>query len=1810
MKIFKILICVAFVLVVSACHGKKETIYDYPDDDPTTAEKGNVGDPCEKNDDCKEGLLCIDKVCSEPVKDEDSTDDSDENPVDDKDDTDTTPTDDADSDTNDPDITPTDDDTDTSSNDEDEPEDTDTQPDEDQDIPEYFPECGNGLRDPGEECDNGSENSDEPGIPGITCRTTCLLARCQDGIVDNGEICDDGNASVGDYCSPDCNIVTGYCGDGIHQSNESCDPGIDPYCSDDCSGITGYCGDGIKQSHEACDKAEPGEGSGEGIGPYYCSVNCKQIIGSCGDGELQLNEACDDGSNNGRYGYCNSTCSGRGPRCGDGKVDIGHEACDDGNTKDGDYCSADCQTSFGSCGDGIKQSFEECDKAEYGDGVGAYCSADCRQLYGRCGDGNINTEAGEECDEGANNNQTYCAYGQESCTLCSRVCKYTDGIPRYCGDGVVSTQAGEKCDKATFAAGTGPYYCSADCMEVIGSCGDGIKQDNETCDPGIDPYCSADCKKSEGSCGDGTRNGNEECDNGSNNGNEDCPYGQTSCQVCTTDCTLKDGTPHYCGNKKVDDGEECDDGPSLNGTYGNCNTNCSGPDRHCGDGHTDSEDGESCDDGKEFNGKYGHCNIDCKGTGAGGYCGDGKIQRESCLDYGENCVLTEGVNEECDDGINDGSYGHCLPGCYAVGQYCGDGEKNGSEECDDGEDNGKYGKCKTDCSGYGQRCGDGIVHNRGNCAEKYEEFGFESEEECLIKLIGVAEVCDDGDNNGKYNQDSPGYCNSSCDGYGEGGFCGDHTPNGTEACDEGDLNGRIPCGYGEESCLVCSTRCRLVNGNTSYCGDGERDPDHEDCDAGPSNGDYNAPCNNECSGVPPKCGDDNIDDTFGEICDDKDLNGTYKAEYPGHCNSNCQGYGEGGYCGDGERNGNETCDTGVLNGNYGGTCSTTCSGTPAYCGDGKIQSETLCTADADTLAANGYASIDDFFVQNGFADAEDCLNKLNNVTEVCDDGENNGQYNKCNTDCSAKLECGDGIKQSEYGEQCDLGAANGTTDQCEYGQENCELCTAYCKAFEGLTSFCGDHIVDTDNDEICDDGKDLNGTYGYCNSNCKGYTKCGDKRIQRKNCGTLPLCNDTTTENCCEVVEDLETDEECDEGTGVNGTYGHCRSDCSGIAECGDGITQEPNEQCDSGFANGTYKNCKDDCSGVTGYCGDGTLQKESCGGAAGCDEISGADEQCDNGYWNGKITNCNYGDKNCYVCTEECKQTEGTTSYCGDGKVDEDYENCDSGSNNGQFGECDITCQETVTWRCGDGNIDALHGEECDWGDGVNGTYTTWGPGTCNSDCKGYGEGGYCGDGIQQPEEACDAGSNNGTPGLCNFACDGICGNGIVEGYETCDDGEENGKYGACNSDCQGYDESGRCGDGKIQKKTAEECENYIAEDPANRRLCSESITENCCEVVEFATGVSSEQYDTGNPDKQNCGVSRCGDGNFDSTTEACDIERRETSITKFFTGESGSMSCSTFPQFSGGTITECNSECMPVLTSCTPNNSYASPFFNTGQTKCYSDSEELDPCPTSGQPFYGQEFNYLEQIFDTTLGSEVIYETRSGLIWQKDIPVSYDGCTSGDECTLTEAQNYCENLDLGGYDDWRLPSAFEFPVIANFETSSHLDSLFTSHDGASFWANEGLVFSTDNGTMTGGHTSAKVKCVRTKEPGNCPACYGTLNTIEYDFALITVLDQTTFVFWYFNNPKVEDSWEGALATCKGIDINGINKMRLPTANELITLIDTTSGGSLIPNFTGKAWTSTTLNSDATQAYVVDFSSLSLKTDSKTNSNFVICVE
>lgn len=55
------------------------------------------------------------------------------------------------------------------------------------------PVCGNGVIEPGEQCDGGAN-----------CRSDCTIGRCGDGRLDPGEQCDDGNRNNNDNCTNQC----------------------------------------------------------------------------------------------------------------------------------------------------------------------------------------------------------------------------------------------------------------------------------------------------------------------------------------------------------------------------------------------------------------------------------------------------------------------------------------------------------------------------------------------------------------------------------------------------------------------------------------------------------------------------------------------------------------------------------------------------------------------------------------------------------------------------------------------------------------------------------------------------------------------------------------------------------------------------------------------------------------------------------------------------------------------------------------------------------------------------------------------------------------------------------------------------------------------------------------------------------------------------------------------------------------------------------------------------------------------------------------------------------------------------------------------------------------------------------------------------------------------------------------------------------------------------------------------------------------------------------------------------------------------
>lgn len=140
--------------------------------------------------------------------------------------------------------------------------------------------------------------------------------------------------------------------------------------------------------------------------------------------------------------------------CGDGIV-VGDETCDDG-VNDGSYgsCLEDCTGPGPRCGDAKVQSDEgeQCDDginlATYSQDGTPGCAPGC--VWGAyCGDGQIDSVFAEECDDGVNDG----SYGG-----CTPRCK----LGERCGDGIVQEDQGEECDDGNTVSGDG---CSENCRK-------------------------------------------------------------------------------------------------------------------------------------------------------------------------------------------------------------------------------------------------------------------------------------------------------------------------------------------------------------------------------------------------------------------------------------------------------------------------------------------------------------------------------------------------------------------------------------------------------------------------------------------------------------------------------------------------------------------------------------------------------------------------------------------------------------------------------------------------------------------------------------------------------------------------------------------------------------------------------------------------------------------------------------------------------------------------------------------------------------------------------------------------------------------------------------------------------------------------------------------------------------------------------------------------------------------------------------------------------------------------------------------------
>jgi hypothetical protein len=240
--------------------------------------------------------------------------------------------------------------------------------------------------------------------------------------------------------------------------------------------------------------------------------------------------------------------------------------------------------------------------------------------------------------------------------------------------------------------------------------------------------------------------------------------------------------------------------------------------------------------------------------------------------------------------------------------------------------------------------------------------------------------------------------------------------------------------------------------------------------------------------------------------------------------------------------------------------------------------------------------------------------------------------------------------------------------------------------------------------------------------------------------------------------------------------------------------------------------------------------------------------------------------------------------------------------------------------------------------------------------------------------------------------------------------------------------------------------------------------------------------------------------------------------------------------------------------------------PIVDTNQGLTYDDQQQISP-PVEGEPFYGQDAQYTgNEPSYTDNGDGTVTDNVTGLMWAQELSTS--------AYSWSDAVEYCNTLELGGYSDWRLPTVKELWSNRDFAQGwpwVDTDYFHLVGDGSdqrqhhSWTSNRYLVESEyQNQQVKGdpsfivndwtGHIKAMdgarfVRAVR----GN--PSYGINKFVDNEDGTIT--DKATGLMWSQDDSGKGMNWEDALAYAESATVAGYDDWRLPNAKELQSIAD-----------------------------------------------------
>jgi hypothetical protein len=243
-----------------------------------------------------------------------------------------------------------------------------------------------------------------------------------------------------------------------------------------------------------------------------------------------------------------------------------------------------------------------------------------------------------------------------------------------------------------------------------------------------------------------------------------------------------------------------------------------------------------------------------------------------------------------------------------------------------------------------------------------------------------------------------------------------------------------------------------------------------------------------------------------------------------------------------------------------------------------------------------------------------------------------------------------------------------------------------------------------------------------------------------------------------------------------------------------------------------------------------------------------------------------------------------------------------------------------------------------------------------------------------------------------------------------------------------------------------------------------------------------------------------------------------------------------------------------------------------------------------------FGEDHDYLVNPPGFTVnGNGTVTDTTTGLVWQR---------VDGGEMTIENALVFADTATIGGFTDWRLPTAGEsFSILNHQKANPALEtSVFPSTSAEYWWTSDrqandpNKIWCTNAGGGIGNHPKTEtisaggtkrfhVRLVRNPNPVE-PIAERWTNHGDG-----TLTDGLTELTWTKVPIAGNYTWEEALTQAENLERAGKTDWRLPNIKELRSLNDETKinpsvsslffiataekywSSTTLPNQTGKAW-------------------------------------